>query len=495
MTLKKRSSRVAESVAAEIVAQCEKEKVKHKDVVALIVKHLKLQDEILVKPDTRDGSLTKLGTRQIVWDFYHEQAQESTNTTALAKMLITKKPRVQDGLVFKSIVHEVTDKRKRRFYQSIWWTLLKTFRELHKAYNTANPLNTVSIGTFYALKPFYMRHASSKDLVMCCCKIHLHIRWAIQALVKCIKKEQQQHDLMQKQIAAQEKEQSKEKEPLLQRQKVEFPVDTYDEFFQYLYSECEEGERTYLPWACTPDKDDICSSISSQWSTLQTLILKCDERVTVQFTQYEKKECFDKQGNPLLNAKGEQVKRLKPVQQQVNARYLMEFIDNILPAAVHHRNHLKYYRNTIHTFRQLFECVSMDIDFSENLTLEVKFEPQSLHWYKVQITVHSGLLKIDTHKSYHPYLSDSKVHDQAFVKLVILKMLSTVEDMMSEDTKILIESDNCSSQYKSTEHFADLQDLANQYQRTVIRVYGIAGHGKGEVDHVGGVGKVVYETQ
>ena len=31
---------------------------------------------------------------------------------------------------------------------------------------------------------------------------------------------------------------------------------------------------------------------------------------------------------------------------------------------------------------------------------------------------------------------------------------------------------------------------SHEYQRPVIRLYGIAGHGKGEVDHVGGVAKV-----
>ena len=69
-------------------------------------------------------------------------------------------------------------------------------------------------------------------------------------------------------------------------------------------------------------------------------------------------------------------------------------------------------------------------------------------------------------------------------------MLSTVPELPHQKTSILIESDNCSSQYKSAEHFYDLQYLADKHNRTVVRVYGIAGHGKGELDHVGGIAKI-----
>ena len=50
-------------------------------------------------------------------------------------------------------------------------------------------------------------------------------------------------------------------------------------------------------------------------------------------------------------------------------------------------------------------------------------------------------------------------------------------------------SDNCASQYKCAAHFWDLQQIANTYNTTLIRFYGIAGHGKGEVDHVSGITK------
>ena len=119
---------------------------------------------------------------------------------------------------------------------------------------------------------------------------------------------------------------------------------------------------------------------------------------------------------------------------------------------IHHRNQLKHYRNCIGTLRKELGEVSIDIDFSENLSVPVKFEPQTLHWSHQQITVHSGILKHAGEKSYHPYLSDDLNHDQKFVKIVMHEMIRNINEL-KEGSICLIESDNCTSQYKSAEHF------------------------------------------
>ena len=72
-----------------------------------------------------------------------------------------------------------------------------------------------------------------------------------------------------------------------------------------------------------------------------------------------------------------------------------------------------------------------------------------------------------------------------------LAMIEMIEGMNApDDAVIFIESDNCSGQYKSSHHFTDMQHFANKFNHTVIRVFCIAGHGKGEVDHVGWVAKI-----
>ena len=65
-----------------------------------------------------------------------------------------------------------------------------------------------------------------------------------------------------------------------------------------------------------------------------------------------------------------------------------------------------------------------------------------------------------------------------------------IEDSPSTTKTVLINSDNCSNQYKCIQHFSKLQDLGTNKGITIVRIWSIAGHGKGKVDHVGGLGKV-----
>ena len=41
----------------------------------------------------------------------------------------------------------------------------------------------------------------------------------------------------------------------------------------------------------------------------------------------------------------------------------------------------------------------MDVGYSENLSISVKFEPQSLHCSHAQVTVHSGIWKTPAEKT------------------------------------------------------------------------------------------------
>ena len=189
----------------------------------------------------------------------------------------------------------------------------------------------------------------------------------------------------------------------------------------------------------------------------------------------------------ITNKNGEISKRLQQVTTQANMEYIINFIATRLPKIIHHRNHLKHYRSTITEFRECYDNVLIDIDFSENLSIPVKFEPQSLHWHHEQVTIYSGILKAKGRKSYHPYISNDRKHDQQFVHVVLEKMLDGIN--VEAVSYVVIESDNCSSQYMSAKHFFSIQQLSNQLDSKVLRVFGISEHGKGEVDHVGGIAK------
>ena len=169
-------------------------------------------------------------------------------------------------------------------------------------------------------------------------------------------------------------------------------------------------------------------------------------------------------------------------------KFILSFIEKTMPKIIHHRNQLKHFRTSMGKFRNIFNTVMIDIDFSKNLSIPVKYESQSLHWAHDRITIYSGILKVDGEKSYRPYLSKDHKHDQQFVQIVL-----EVEYITAETT-IVIESDNCSSQYKSAAHFQGNKIYQISINQKLF-VYSIAEHGMGEVDHVGGIVKTAIRGE
>ena len=62
----------------------------------------------------------------------------------------------------------------------------------------------------------------------------------------------------------------------------------------------------------------------------------------------------------------------------------------------------------------------------EKLKIPLKNEPQSVHWPCVEITAHSGILKKDSNKEDHCYLSDDLIQDHAFSNLVLDEKLEDI---------------------------------------------------------------------
>ena len=184
--------------------------------------------------------------------------------------------------------------------------------------------------------------------------------------------------------------------------------DSYTMFFKALTEQCSNHDYTYISWQCTPDKKTTCQDISSNWECLKLFLIESSNGdVTVPFNYFQKAN---------ITKKRKETKRLKLLETDAGMVFLVNFVDNILAKLIYHRNMLKYYRNTRRISESLFDSLSIDINFAENLTVQVKYEPQSLHWSHEQVTVHSEIMKVKGKKTYHPYFSDSLKHDQVFVK-------------------------------------------------------------------------------
>ena len=115
-----------------------------------------------------------------------------------------------------------------------------TYKSLYAKYCQENPESKVSWGTFFALKPFYVQHASDKDLEMCCCKIHLHGRWVIAAIIESANK-----------------------------QGINLPVTDYNDLFKYLVADCLTDIHAHISWDCTPNESKLCDHILGKWKNIE----------------------------------------------------------------------------------------------------------------------------------------------------------------------------------------------------------------------------------
>lgn len=459
---RKRKSYVANEITEAIVSACGHLPLGDQvEAIQLSLSNLGLLKELIEfnrKPTKAGRKLTPLEVRRVVWNFWHssENTSESTLTSRPAKIRVENKPHIQVGLTFADTV-EIITQRNHNFYQGQWKIINLTCKELYSKYLKANPDNYVSWGTFTSLRPFYVRSATTKDIEVCCCKLHLHARWSIKSLIQCCKK-----------------------------QNIDLDFTDYQTFFEFLTRDCEKDENAYVSWDCTPDKRTVCKSITNNWQKFVSSILQNSSAdVAVPFSFFST--------TAYLKKNNQEGKRLEAVHTSSNLFEITEFITEMMPKIIHHRNQLKNYRAIIHTFREHHNAVLIDIDFSEKLKVPIKFQAQSQHWNERTVIVHSGIMHDQGVKSYHAYLSDDKYQDQAFVNNVLEKMLQ--ECHLEKSNTVVIESDNCSSQYKCSEHFHSLLNLATTNNVVVIRIFGIAGHGKGEVDHVGGLAKVTIRRE
>ena len=97
----------------------------------------------------------------------------------------------------------------------------------------------------------------------------------------------------------------------------------------------------------------------------------------------------------------------KAKSQAANIYFILTFLKSILPKIIHHCNHLCHICHCIAELDEIFKHFgSTDIDFSENLTVPIKYEPKSLNWCYQLVTVNSGISKTNGSKIYHAHFFD-----------------------------------------------------------------------------------------
>lgn len=135
------------------------------------------------------------------------------------------------------------------------------------------------------------------------------------------------------------------------------------------------------------------------------------------------------------------------------------------------------WKSILSTVAQLGPIYHMD--FSENISVTPKFEPQSAHFSKRQFTLHCTVKHDENNNTYIYHLSNDLKHDDTFTMNVVRDIL----DRFPSNADVLrFKSDNCSTQYKSKYLFFKWRKLATEISKKILLYYGVSGHGKGLVD-------------
>ena len=79
----------------------------------------------------------------------------STLTSKPAKLRVSNREKIQNGLEFIDTI-SIVQQRNRNFLLSQWFIINVTIKELFLKYIKSNPEVPVSLGTFLAVKPFYV---------------------------------------------------------------------------------------------------------------------------------------------------------------------------------------------------------------------------------------------------------------------------------------------------------------------------------------------------
>ena len=105
---------------------------------------------------------------------------------------------------------------------------------------------------------------------------------------------------------------------------------------------------------------------------------------------------------------------------------------------IHHHNQFVTTGMSYTHLEILITILNLDNNFLKDLNISVKVEIESMHCYHAilsAITVYTLRNSYKLHggeKSYHFYVcvSDEKLHDQKFVKLVLEKMLESIVSLL-----------------------------------------------------------------
>ena len=406
--------------------------------------------------ETRGKKSLSRNVKQIVYNEWKENSIYSVDRrNNRDKVRISKRMYLvkYSDLEKEELLEEERNKRGTMFYCHPRMVITCTVRELQNKLNVKHNLN-VSYGTVFNAKPFFITFANEKEKVLCMCKLCLNARLLFN--------------------------------PLMDHSK-SCKGEEFNSISDYFMNSCTcpRSENGYYQYICCQGRCSNCKNIELP------LIPQLTSENTKTFYQFELTKTpytCKKTGTEKISLKTERIEHKESVSE-----ICKQFVAIKIPYLVHRfqvSNDEHQWKNILGTVREYGPIFHMD--YSENLALSPKYEPQSAHFNKKQYSLHCIVGHCtdnndDGQYKYYYHLSDDISHDYAFTGYVVEDVLKSA--FSKEDNRIIrFKSDNCSVQYKSKKVFSFWKNLAIAHDKICIVYYGVPGHGKGTVDAMSGFG-------
>ena len=248
----------------------------------------------------------------------------------------------------------------------------------------------------------------------------------------------------------------------------DYLIPYYDVFKSYLLQSCVRDTYSVL---CEDCESGQCGHWEKHFSGLTSKIsaVATKNKITKKFTytrfEYVKTEEFGT--------------KLQPITSPQSLEEISAYLGSKLHKFIEHSNTYLRERTLwkiLKPFTISNQSALIVIDFSENLSIPVQNEPQTMYWVRKQVSIMSVISETPL-KTYYGHLSESRIHDQVYTKESIVEIIRSIPPQ----EQYVIRSDNA-NHFKCAQCFYDLQIISDEFLATIVRVYGISGHCKGEVD-------------
>ena len=319
----------------------------------------------------------------------------------------------------------------------------KSFRKLYRCYLRENPTHFVSHGIFHKFKPFYIGAPTENEKESCLC-------------VKC----QNAHGLY---------------EPI-RKHNDELPA-SLTEFLTQSFQCGPDEKLSFVPRSC------ILSECENKCQPSTANEREFKDKTPKKYYVFEKVLTFyhNKDGRKI------NYERTTRVDKEATLDELYRMLKDVAVNYLLHRHSVVADRVFWSHMHEILTQPYIHLDYSENIGLKPKHEVQAMHFSGKEQTLHCTVLKCPDENKFIYHLSDDTIHDSTMTSFV-LKSLVAEHPELIESGRLVLKSDNCSTQYKSRKVFEEIRKLAALWEIEIWWFYGEPGHGRGLVDAMSSFG-------